>query len=196
MGYEMEYADSSAVQEEIASLTPIYGGIHYDRIDKLGLPWPCSDRNHPGTKYLHAQSFSRGLGKFHPVHFLPPKEMPDNDFPFVLTTGRMLQHWHTGTMTRRCEILDDLVPTGFVEINPSDAEALDVRDGMDLEVASRRGKITVPAKITERVFPGCVFMTFHFKENPANALTIAALDPIAKIPEFKACAVRISVPEN
>lgn len=196
MGYEMEYADSSAVQEEIASLTPIYGGIHYDRIDKLGLPWPCSDRNHPGTKYLHAQSFSRGLGKFHPVHFLPPKEMPDDDFPFVLTTGRMLQHWHTGTMTRRCEILDDLVPTGFVEINPSDAEALEVRDGMDLEVASRRGKITVPAKITERVFPGCVFMTFHFKENPANALTIAALDPIAKIPEFKACAVRVSVPED
>ena len=98
-------------------------------------------------------------------------------------------------MTRRCEVLDDLVPTGFVEINPLDAEALDVRDGMVLEVASRRGKITVPAKITERVFSGCVFMTFHFKENPANALTIAALDPIAKIPEFKACAVRVTVPE-
>ena len=117
--------------------------------------------------------------------------MPDEEYPFVLTTGRMLQHWHTGTMTRRSEVLHDLVPTGFVELNPDDAVRMDVGEGEMLAVSSRRGRIEVPALVTGKVAPGCVFLTFHFKENPANALTIAALDPIAKIPEFKACAVKV-----
>ena len=191
MGYEMGYPDASAIQDEIASLSPIYGGIFYDRIDDIGLQWPCPDREHPGTRYLHSESFSRGKGKFHRVEFLPPKELPDEEYPFVLTTGRMLEHWHTGSMTRRCEVLNDLEPAGFVELNPADAGSMSVTDGDSLTVSSRRGKIEVPARITEKVAEGCVFLTFHFKENPANALTIAALDPVAKIPELKACAVKV-----
>ncbi len=191
MGYEMDYADASAIQDEIAALTPIYGGIVYDRIEDVGLQWPCPDKTHPGTRFLHSGSFSRGKGKFHPVEFLPPKELPDEEYPFVLTTGRMLEHWHTGTMTRRCEVLNDLEPAGFVELNPRDADAMAVGEGDLLKVSSRRGRIEVPARITDKVAEGCVFLTFHFKENPANVLTIAALDPVAKIPEFKACAVKV-----
>ena len=155
------------------------------------MQWPCPDRSHPGTKFLHSGEFRRGKGKFHPVEFLPPKELPDEEYPFVLTTGRMLEHWHTGTMTRKCEVLNDLEPAGFVEIHPHDAEAMAVNEGDLLKVSSRRGNIAVPARITRKVAAGSVFLTFHFKENPANALTIAALDPIAKIPEFKACAVKV-----
>ena len=191
MGYPMEYVDASAIQDEIAAVTPIYGGITYDRIDDVGLQWPCIDQDHPGTKFLHRGKFTAGLGKFHPVEFLPPKEMPDTEYPFILTTGRMLQHWHTGTMSRRSVVLDDLVPTGFLEIHPADADGMQVDEGDMLSVSSRRGKISVPAQLTEKVAEGCVFLTFHFRENPANALTIAALDPIAKIPEFKACAVKV-----
>ncbi len=191
MDYAMNYPDASAIQEEIAALTPIYGGITYDRIEETGLQWPCPTSDHPGTKFLHGRGFSRGKGKFHAVHFLPPKEMPDKEFPFVFTTGRLLQHWHTGTMTRRCEILDDLVSAGALEINPRDAEAIGVSTGEMVVVRSRRGRIEVPVNPTRRVAPGTLFLTFHFKENPANALTIAALDPVAKIPEFKACAVSV-----
>ena len=191
LGYSMSYSSSAEIMAEIASLTPIYGGIIYDRIDDVGLQWPCPSTDHPGTKFLHGPAFSRGKGKFHPVEFLPPKELPDDEYPFVLTTGRMLQHWHTGVMTRRSVVLNDLEPTGFVEINPADAEGFSVGEGEMLRVSSRRGKIDVPARITNKVAPGSVFLTFHFKENPANALTIAALDPIAKIPEFKACAVKV-----
>jgi formate dehydrogenase alpha subunit len=191
MGYDMEYPDASSIQDEIASVTPIYGGITYDRLDGVGLQWPCPDSGHPGTAFLHQGAFSRGKGRFHPVAYLPPKELPDTDYPFILTTGRMLEHWHTGTMSRRSVVLDDLVPTGFLELNPEDAEALGVTDGDLLDVRSRRGAISVPARITGKVFAGCVFLTFHFRENPANALTIAALDPIAKIPELKACAVSV-----
>ncbi|MBU8913781.1 MAG: formate dehydrogenase subunit alpha [Spirochaetales bacterium] len=196
MGYDMEYSDPSAIQDEIASLTPSYGGITYDRLTGVGLQWPCPDSSHPGTVFLHAASFARGKGKFHQVEYLPPKELPDDDYPFVLTTGRMLEHWHTGTMSRRSLVLDDREPTGFVELNPEDAESLEVAEGELLDVSSRRGAITVPARITEKVFPGCVFLTFHFRESPANALTIAALDPIAKIPEFKACAVSVKKAES
>jgi formate dehydrogenase alpha subunit len=192
MGYNMDYPNASAIQDEIASLTPSYGGITYDRLKGIGLQWPCPDSDHPGTVFLHEKSFARGKGKFHPVAYLPPKELPDGDYPFILTTGRMLEHWHTGTMSRRSAVLNDLVPTGFLELNPEDAEALDVSEGELLEVRSRRGAISVPARITRKVFAGCVFLTFHFRENPANALTIAALDPVAKIPELKACAVSVN----
>jgi len=191
MGYAMAYPDASAIQHESASLTPIYGGITYDRLDGVGLQWPCPTSDHPGTRFLHQGKFSRGKGKFHAVRYLPPKEMPDDEYPFVLTTGRVLEHWHTGTMTRRCEVLDDLVPHGTLELNPRDAEALGVDSGDTVAVHSRRGRIEVPTNVTDSVAPGTVFLAFHFKEHPANALTIAALDPIAKIPEFKVCAVQV-----
>jgi predicted molibdopterin-dependent oxidoreductase YjgC len=177
--------------DEIASLTAIYGGIAYDRLQGTGLQWPCPSRDHPGTRVLHGESFTRGKGKFHAVDYLPPKELPDAEFPFILTTGRLLQHWHTGTMTRRCEVLDTLVPHGTLELNPADAEALGLAAGETAVVRSRRGRIEIPVDVTGRVNAGTVFIAFHFKEHAANALTIAALDPVAKIPEFKACAVSV-----
>ncbi|RKX75052.1 MAG: formate dehydrogenase subunit alpha [Spirochaetes bacterium] len=191
MGYSMSYPDASAIQEEITELTPIYGGVHYDRIEEVGLQWPCTDRSHPGTKFLHEGKFSRGKGKFHAVSFLPPREMPDEEYPFILTTGRLLHHWHTGTMSRRCEVLNDRVPFGTLEFNPDDAQRLGIKSGEKVAVKSRRGDIEVPVEITGKVARGTVFLAFHWKESPANALTIAELDPVAKIPEFKACAVRV-----
>ncbi len=191
LGYQMSYPDAGAIQDEIATLTPIYGGITYDRLGGVGLQWPCPTGDHPGTKFLHEGKFTRGKGKFHPVSFLPPQELPDGEYPFVFTTGRLLEHWHTGTMTRRCEVLHDLVPHGNLELHPRDAGTIGVKAGDTVAVKSRRGRIEVPVGITERVAPGTVFLAFHFKEHPANALTIAALDPIAKIPEFKVCAVNV-----
>ena len=191
MGYEMTYSSAADIQDEIASLTPIYAGITYDRLDQGSLQWPCPDRDHPGTPILHAEKFTRGLGKFHAVEFAPPKELPDDEYPFVLSTGRVLQHFHTGTMTRRSQVLDDLVPLGAIEIHPEDAARLGVADGEPVTVTSRRGEIQIAAQVTDRVAPGETFLPFHFHEAPANRLTIAALDPVAKIPEFKVCAVRI-----
>jgi formate dehydrogenase alpha subunit len=191
LDYDMDYADAAEVQQEIAALTPIYGGITYDRLDGVGLQWPCPDRDHPGTKFLHKGRFTRGKGQFHAASFLPPREPPDEDYPFILTTGRMLEHWHTGTMTRRCDILNDRVAHGTLEVNPQDASALGVENGERVVVSSRRGRIEVAAGVMDRVRSGTVFLAFHFSEHPANALTIAALDPVAKIPEFKACAVNV-----
>ncbi|HUV09067.1 MAG TPA: formate dehydrogenase subunit alpha, partial [Spirochaetia bacterium] len=191
MGYTMRYNGAGAIQDEIALLTPIYGGITYDRLDAVGLQWPCPTKDHPGTKFLHGEMFSRGKGKFHAVEFLPPRERPDDEYPFLLTTGRLLEHWHTGTMTRRCEVLNDRVPHGTLELNPEDAERIGVKAGETVVVRSRRGRIRIPADLTDRVASGTVFLTFHFSEHPANVLTIAALDPVAKIPEYKACAVSV-----
>jgi predicted molibdopterin-dependent oxidoreductase YjgC len=191
MGYPMSYFAAAAIMDEIASLTPIYGGIAYDRLDAVGLQWPCPTRDHPGMRYLHKEGFTRGKGKFHPVEFLSPKEMPDAEFPFVLTTGRMLEHYHTGTMSRRSRVLHDRVPHGAVELNPEDAEELGVCAGDRVQVESRRGRIELLAAVTNRVPRKTLFLTFHFAEEPANALTIAALDPIAKIPEYKVSAARI-----
>jgi predicted molibdopterin-dependent oxidoreductase YjgC len=191
MGHPMSFPDAGAIMEEIASLTPIYGGIGYGRLHGIGLQWPCPTPDHPGTPVLHREKFTRGIGKFHAVRFLPPKETPDAQYPFVLTTGRLLEHWHTGTMTRRCEVLDTLVPHGSLELNPEDAGGLGLKAGETAVVRSRRGRIEIPVDVTERVERGTVFLAFHFREHPANALTIAALDPVAKIPEFKACAVSV-----
>ena len=190
-GYDMHYDHPSAIQDEIASLTPSYGGITYDRLEEGGLQWPCPDAEHPGTPYLHKERFARGLGKFHAVEFIPPKEPPDDEYPFVLSTGRILQHFHTGTMSRRSGVLDRLVSVGAIEVHPDDAARLGIADAERVRVTSRRGQIELPARVTERVAPGTLFLAFHYREAPANRLTIAALDPIAKIPELKVCAVRI-----
>jgi formate dehydrogenase alpha subunit len=191
MGADWQYGSASEIMDEIASVTPLYGGISYDRIADVGLQWPCPDKNHPGTTVLHQGKFSRGLGKFHPVDYIPQQELPDDEYPLILTTGRMLQHWHTGTMTRKSEVLHGIVPEGHIQINPADAERLKILSDDMVKVSTRRGEIQIAADVTERMREGVVFLTFHFKESPANALTIAALDPIAKIPEFKACAVKV-----
>jgi len=191
MGFEMSYAGAEAIQDEIASLTPSYGGITYGRLARGPLQWPCPDAEHPGTPYLHKGRFARGLGKFHAVEFIPPKELPDERFPLLLSTGRILQHFHTGTMSRRSKALDELVSVGTIEINPDEARRLNIADGRKVRVISRRGQVEIGARVTPRVAPGTAFLAFHYREAPANRLTIAALDPVAKIPEFKVCAVRI-----
>ncbi|MDD2736227.1 MAG: formate dehydrogenase subunit alpha [Desulfuromonadaceae bacterium] len=187
----MRYSGPSQVMDEIASLTPIYGGIAYDRLDRHGLQWPCPGKSHSGTPILHMESFTRGLGRFSPASYRPPAEAVDDEYPFVLTTGRTYFHWHTGTMTRRTHLLDREERTAFVEIHPDDAGRLDVRDRDELLVASRRGEIRVAARLTAMVVPGVVFIPFHFAEGAANALTNNVLDPESAIPEFKVCAVRI-----
>jgi len=191
MGYKMNYSDPAEIMEEIASLTPIYGGMFYNRLDNGGLQWPCLDINHPGTKYLHKGKFSRGKGKFSAVEFKEAAELPDEEYPLLLTTGRVLYHFHTGTITRRSKGLNEIYPEALVEINPQDAEELRVKDGEFVEVTSRRGKIKAKAKVTEKSGKGVVFMSFHFREAAANLLTNAALDPAAKIPEYKVCAVKV-----
>jgi formate dehydrogenase alpha subunit len=186
MGYPMHYRDAEEIFLEMAALTPSYAGMTYARLGIDGLQWPCPTGSHPGTKFLHAERFTRGLGKFHAVQYQPPAEQPDADYPYFLTTGRMFAHYHTGTMTRVSPALDREQPTGYVEINPEDASKLAVQEGEVLVISSPRGRIEVPAKISESVKPGNLFLPIHFGENPTNVLTNSeALDPLAKIPEFK-----------
>jgi len=189
------YESTAEIMDEVAQVTPIYGGVSHQRLAGEGLVWPCPTPDHPGTPILHVGKFSRGLGKFFPVEALLPAEQPDEEYPLILTTGRVLYHYHTGTMTRRSEGLDWREPNGYVEINPADAEAIDLLDGGQVRIVSRRGEVHTQAQVSEKVTPGVIFLSFHWKEAPANMLTQDfALDPIAKIPEYKACAVRLENP--
>ncbi|HUX39432.1 MAG TPA: formate dehydrogenase subunit alpha [Rectinemataceae bacterium] len=191
-GYNgMNYDDPSEILDEAASLTPIYGGMSFDRLEGWGLQWPCPDRDHPGTPYLHKERFSKGMGTFVPREYQAPAEEPDEAYPFILSTGRVYWHWHTRSMTGRTSTLERENPECYAELNPVDAKALGVRNGERVTVASRRGSLTVRAEVTDRTKTGTVFIPFHFGEAAANLLTIAALDPVAKIPEFKVCAVKI-----
>ena len=193
MGYEMSYESPEEIFNEMASLTPkSYAGMTYERMGLDGLQWPCPDKEHPGTPYLHKDQFTRGKGKFFALDHQDPAEMPDEDYPYFLTTGRMFAHFHTGTMTRISEHLDAEQKSGYVDINPEDAEKLAVKNGDILVLSSRRGDIEAPANLTDSVVPGTLFLPIHFGEIPTNVLTNAeAVDPLAKIPEFKVSAVRI-----
>jgi formate dehydrogenase alpha subunit len=192
MGYQMGYTGSEEIFNEMAKLTPkSYGGMSYDRLGIDGLQWPCPDPAHPGTPYLHKDEFARGNGQFHAIEYRDPAELPDAQYPFYLTTGRMFAHFHTGTMTRLSHHLDTEQKTGYVEINPQDAEELAIKEGEMVSLSSRRGSIEAPAKLSTTVGPGVLFVPIHFGENPANMLTNPACDPVAKIPEFKVCAVSI-----
>jgi len=191
MGYEMNYADPEAIFKEVTTVTPSYAGMTYGRLGLNGLQWPCPNKDHPGTQFLHAAQFTRGKGLFHAIKYLDPAEMPDNEYPYFLTTGRMFAHYHTGTMTRASEHLDTEQKTGYVEIHPEDAANLSVKEGDNVKLATRRGEIEVPARISKKVKPGLLFVPFHFAENSANVLTNSAFDPAAKIPEYKVCAVKI-----
>jgi formate dehydrogenase alpha subunit len=191
MGMKMEYADASAIFDELASLTPSYAGMNYARIDKVGLQWPCPDSEHEGTPILHTAGFARGKGLFQPVSYVGPAEKPDADYPLVLTTGREHAHYHCGSMTRRSAKINKNYPEGFMEVNPVDAEKLGIASGDKVSVASRRGEITTRVKVVESTAPGVVFMSFHYAESPVNVLTNPALCPTAKIPELKVCAVNV-----
>jgi formate dehydrogenase alpha subunit len=185
-----EYRTPAEVLEEMGRVVPEYAGVKYQRIENQGLQTPVWDDDHPGTPYLFAETFPRGRGKFHTLEYVPSVEMPDDEYPFILTTGRLLEHWHGGTLTRHSK-LDDLYPQARIEINPADAARLKLDDGQAVRVSSRRGTVVLRAWVTQRTTVGVVFIPMHFAEAAANLLTIDALDPLAKIPEYKACAVRV-----
>ena len=194
MGKPMQYESPSEIMDEIASLTPIYGGMSHDRIASVGLQWPCPDYHHPGTRFLHEGTFKRGLGKFHVTPYREAAEQTDKEYPYLLTTGRYLYHWHTRSMTGRVPGLEELCPPVPFEIHPRDAQREGIVPGEIVEISSRRGTVRAKALLTERSPRGTVFMAFHFVEGAANKLTIDAVDPIAKIPEYKVCAVRLAKP--
>ncbi len=191
MGYPMQYSSAQQIFEEITSVTPSYAGITYRRIEKEGLQWPCPTNDHRGTKFLHKDRFSRGRGLFHAIEFIPPAELPDADFPLILSTGRVIYHYHTGTMTRRSQGPSERCPESLVEINPFDADKLGISEGQMVKVTSRRGTLQARAQITGKSPQGAIFMNFHFAEAAVNLLTNPVLDPTGKIPEYKVCAVKI-----
>jgi len=186
-----DYSHPFDIMEEIRYVTPSYGGISYQRLENGGLQWPCPTDDHPGTPILHTNIFTRGKGRFIPLKYIPSGELPDEEYPLILTTGRSLYHFHTGTMTRKVTGLNIIEPEGVVEISSKDALQLGISQDDKVRVVSRRGEVIAKAKVTEALPPGVVFMTFHFAESPANILTNPKLDPVSKIPEFKVCAVAI-----
>jgi formate dehydrogenase major subunit len=191
MGYPMHYTSAKEIFEEVTTVTPSYAGITYKRIEREGLQWPCPTHDHKGTKFLHKDRFSRGLGLFTAIEFIPPNELPDKEYPFLLSTGRVLYHYHTGTMTTRAQGPSERCPESLVEINPVDAEKLGISDGQMVKVTSRRGNVEAKARITTKSAPGSIFMNFHFTATQVNLLTNPALDPTGKIPEYKVCAVKL-----
>ena len=177
---------------EISVLAPSMAGIKYNRIKNDGLQWPVLDLDHPGTPFLHKDGcFTCGLGNFTPVEWTPPAEVPDREYPFVLSTGRRLYHYHTRTQTGRSKGLNDLLPEETADISTRDAEALGVRHGERVRVISRRGQVEVKAYVSDRIQPGMVWMAFHFREGNANWLTNPVYDPVSQTAEYKACAVRV-----
>ena len=191
------YREIADVVAEINRLTPIYAGVTARRLENgEALQWPVPNEDHPGTPVLHVGKFSRGLGRFVAVDHMPPAELPDDEYPLMLTTGRVIYHWHGGEMTHRARNLEAMYPEALVEINPKDALKMQINDGELMKVASRRGEIIAKAQVTDRVEPGLIFSTFHFAESAANFLTNPALDPQAKIPEYKVCAVRVEAVPN
>ena len=192
MGFPMHYSHASEILQEIGRCNPDYGGITWERLEAgPGIQYPCPDLSHPGTRFLFPETFPRGRGNLHGVTYEPPTEPADAAYPYILTTGRVLFHWHGGVISRRSEGLDAIAPEALVEIHPRDADALGFGDADRVTVRSRRGQIAAKARLTTRTLPGSIFMTFHYAEAAANLLTIDSLDPLAKIPEFKVCAVTI-----
>lgn len=191
MGYPANYSSAEDIFNEIRTVTPSHKGISYERLEDGGLQWPCVTENHPGTPILHVDHFMRGIGQFSPVAYRDPAELPDEEYPLVLTTGRVVAHYHTGSMTRRSWGLNGAHPEESLEINPVDAEKLGIDEGDEICVSSRRGSLVTKAQVTLRVPPGLTFITFHFSESPGNILTNSATDPITGTPEFKVCAIKV-----
>jgi formate dehydrogenase (NADP+) alpha subunit len=188
-----DFIDASSVYDEIASVAPIFAGINYSRIDEVGLQWPCHDEEHAGTPILHTETFKteNGRAKFIPLSYRPSAELPDENYPLILTTGRSLYHYQTSTMTGAVEGLKKLYGEDYIYISNEDALKLEIADGDKVKVKSRRGEIEPKARITDSCLPGVVFMTFHFGESATNVITNSACDPISKTPEFKVCAVKV-----
>lgn len=191
MGYPMNYSHPSEIMDEIASLAPMFAGISFERLGSGGLQWPCPSMQHAGTETLHVERFSRGLGKFNAVEHKFPAEQTDSDYPLILTTGRRREHYNCGSMTRRSGGIMYVWPEETIEISPADAKELGVGDGETVLVRSRRGAVRTKAKVTDKSPRGVAFMSFHYRDVLTNLLTNAALDPQAKTPEYKACAIRV-----
>jgi formate dehydrogenase alpha subunit len=191
MGATWEYEEAKDIFAEVRKVTPSYAGITYGRIEKELIQWPCPTPEHPGTQLLHRDVFSRGKGLFTPVEYTPPFEETDREYPLVLTTGRLLPQFHTGTMSRNSKVLEETAPEGFLEVNPNDASDININDGELVSVSTRRGSIRIKAKVVERSKPRVVFIPFHFYESCANRLTVDSLDPVCKIPEYKVCACKV-----
>lgn len=191
MGDETRYSDPAMIMEEIASLTPSYGGVTYERLETESLQWPVPDQNHPGTKYLHKTAMARGRGLFMPAEHVESAEITSDEYPLILTTGRILYHYHTMTMTGREDGLNKLAPNSYVEINEASANKLGIENGDRVKIYSRRGELETTALVTDIIEEGVVFMPFHYTEGKANILTNSAIDEIAKIPELKVAAVRV-----
>ncbi len=189
LGQPLEYESSAAIMDEIATLAPIYGGVHFSRLDAQGLQWPCWYREHPGTAILHAEGFTRGRGLFHVVHDQPPAELVSGAYPLLLTTGRILEHWHTGSISRRSRVLESLVSESRVELSPADTDRLGIEQGDVVCLESRRGKIRTKVSKNHRIQPGQAFMAFHWADAPVNLLTNPVVDPVAKIPEYKVASI-------
>jgi len=197
LGQPMPFTSAEAIMAEIARVTPSYCGISHARLEREGIPWPCTGTDHPGTPCLHLDKFTCGLGVFSAVEYRPPAEETDAAYPLTLTTGRVLYQYHTGTMTMKTDGLNERAPACFVEIAREDARALGVADGDHVLVSSRRGEIVARARVSGMTAPGTVFMPFHYADAAVNRLTsAAALDPVSKIPEFKVSAVRVAKVEG
>ena len=191
LGCEMRYDSIEDIFQETGKLWPALAGITYKRIAKTGLQWPCPTLDHPGTPYLFKGGFPRGRAAFTVVRYRASEELPDNEYPFLLSTGRQLFQYHTGSMTRRVDAINMVSPGAYIEIHPDDADKLKVRDGDIVKVTSRRGSLDVKVMVSGRPLKGLVFIPFHYSEAAANLLTNTALDPVARIPELKVCAVKI-----
>jgi formate dehydrogenase alpha subunit len=191
-GEGFSFTTSREIMEEIARVTPSYAGISYDRLENEDLRWPCPGKAHPGTPILHTTAFTRGKGAFFPVQFRPSAEITDKAYPMILTTGRLLYHYHTGTMTMKTNDLNVQAPENFLEICRQDAAEFNLENGSMARITSRRGTITARVKISPKAVRGTVFIPFHFAKSAANRLTNAALDPVCKIPELKVCAVTLA----
>jgi formate dehydrogenase alpha subunit len=191
LGYPMRYENPEAIMAEIAKVTPSYCGINYKRLEYDGIFWPCTGTDHPGTPCLHMDRFTCGLGVFHAIEWIPPAEIPDEQYPLFLTTGRVLYQYHTGTMTMKSDGLNERAPEAFVELSVADAKKYKLADGERVRLRSRRGSIEAKAVISPKASEGTVFVPFHYAGAAANELTNTALDPISKIPEFKVCAVKL-----
>lgn len=189
MGFPASYASAEEIFNEMSSLTPSYAGITYARIDKQGIQWPCPTPEHPGTLYLHANTFTRGKGLFQSIEHIPPAELPDQEYPFLLSTGRILYHYNVTTPYSAG--ISSIWSEEKAEINPDDAARLGLDDGETVKISSRRGEVTSKVKVTDRVPSGLIWMSFHYTKTPTNALTSAALDPVTKTGEYKICAVKI-----
>lgn len=195
MGYPMYYENPEEIWDEMASLTPSMSGVNYNRLEKKDLQWPCPSIDHPGTPFLHAGKFSRGLGLFQPSDHIPPGEMPDQEYPFLLSTGRILYHYNVTTLYSMG--INSVWDREMAEINPLDAEKLKLQTGDQVRVNSRRGEVTTAVKVTDRVLPGVIWMSFHFSNTQTNVLTSHHMDPITATGEYKVCAVKIEkIPED